>query len=104
MPNTDFWDKFIVHGYKIGFAYWLLFMLPQSGQAQLFRWARQHNVSYDNQKITYGFSIGLHTSSYQVKYSNKFVSRQLDSVTQVQPIFSPGFSLGFLINYRFNEF
>ncbi len=104
MPNVDFWDKLIVHRYKIGFACLLLFMLPQIGQAQLFRWARQHNASYDNQKITYGFSIGLHTSSYQVKYSNKFVSPKLDSVTQVQPIFSPGFSLGFLVNYKINEF
>ncbi len=104
MPNVDFWDKLTVHCYKIGFASLLLFLLPHPGQAQLFRWARQHNTSYDNQKITYGFSIGLHTSSYQVKYSNRFVSPKLDSVTQVQPIFSPGFSLGFLANYRISDF
>ncbi len=104
MPNVDFWDKFIIHRYQIGLACLLLFLLPQVGQAQLFRWARQHNSSYDNQKITYGFSIGLHTSSYQVKYSNQFVSPKLDSLTQVQPVFSPGFSLGFLVNYKIGEF
>ena len=104
MPNVDFWDKFIVHSHKIGFACLLLVMLPQLGQAQLFRWSRQHNPDYDNKKITYGFSIGLHTSSYQLKYSNKFVSKPYDTVHSVQPVFLPGFSLGFLVNYRLNEF
>src|SRR5882757_9141465 len=104
MPNVDFWDKFIVHSHKIGFTCLLLVMLPQLGQAQLFRWSRQHNPDYDNKKITYGFSIGLHTSSYQLKYSNKFVSKPYDTVHSVQPVFLPGFSLGFLVNYRLNEF
>ncbi len=104
MPNVDFWDKFIVHSHKIGLTCLLLVMLPQLGQAQLFRWSRQHNPEYDKKKITYGFSIGLHTSSYQLKYSNKFVSKPYDSVHSVEPVFLPGFSLGFLVNYRLNEF
>jgi hypothetical protein len=104
MPNVDIWDKFIVHSHKIGFACLLLVMLPQLGQAQLFRWTRQYNPDYDKKKITYGFSIGLHTSSYQLKYSNKFVSKPYDTVHSIQPVFLPGFSLGFLVNYRINEF
>jgi len=104
MPNIDLWDKFTVYSYKIGLTCLLLAMLPQLGQAQLFRWTRQHNPDYDKKKITYGFSIGIHTSSYQVKYSNKFVSRPYDTVHSVQPVFLPGFSLGFLVNYRLNEF
>jgi len=79
-------------------------VLPQFGQAQIFRWARQHNPDYDKKLITYGFSIGLHTSSYQVKYSDKFVSKPYDSVHSVQPVYLPGFSLGFLVNYRLAEF
>jgi hypothetical protein len=39
-----------------------------------------------------------------VKYANKFVAPKLDTLHSVQPIFLPGFSLGFLVNYRFNEF
>ena len=104
MPTADLWDKLTVYSYKIGLTCLLLAMLPQFGQAQLFRWTRQHNPEYDKKKITYGFSIGLHTSSYQVKYSNKFVSKPYDTVHSVQPVFLPGFSLGFLVNYRFNEF
>jgi hypothetical protein len=79
-------------------------MLPQLGQAQIFRWARQHNPDYDKKKFTYGFSIGLHTSSYQVKYSDKFVSKPYDTVHSVQAVYLPGFSLGFLVNYRLTEF
>jgi hypothetical protein len=81
-----------------------LLLLATASHAQLFRWARQHNPNYDERKISYGFSIGLHTSSYQVKYSDQFVTNSLSSLQSVQPEFIPGFSLGFLVNYRLNEF
>jgi hypothetical protein len=104
MPAFDFRDKLALHGRKIGLACLLQLMLSQAGHAQLFRWTRQHNPDYDKKKITYGFSIGLHTSTYQVKYSNKFVTKAYDTVHSVQPVFLPGFSLGFLVNYRITEF
>lgn len=104
MPTVDLRYKLALHGYKIGLTCLLLMVLPQFGQAQIFRWARQHNPDYDKKLITYGFSIGLHTSSYQVKYSDKFVSKPYDSVHSVQPVYLPGFSLGFLVNYRLAEF
>ncbi|MFN5168386.1 MAG: porin family protein [Cyclobacteriaceae bacterium] len=65
---------------------------------------KRKNVNYDEKLITYGFSIGIHTSAYQIQYSDQFVTNQLDTVHSVMAEFSPGFSLGFLINYRFNEF
>ena len=104
MPTVDLRYKLALHGYKIGLTCLLLMVLPQFGQAQIFRWARQHNPDYDKKLITYGFSIGLHTSSYQVKYSDKFVSKPYDSVHSVQPVYLSGFSLGFLVNYRLAEF
>lgn len=104
MSTAYFWDKLFVHRYKIGLSCFVLALLPLSGQAQLFRWTRQHNPSYDNRKITYGFSIGIHTSTYQVKYSDKFVTKAYDTVHSVQPVFLPGFSLGFLVNYKLGDF
>jgi hypothetical protein len=103
MPTVDLRNKFALYSYKIGLTCLLLAALPQLGQAQLFRWTRQHNPEYDKKRITYGFSIGLHTSTYQVKYSNQFVSKPYDTVHSVTPVYLPGFSLGFLVNYRFNE-
>src|ERR1041385_2189394 len=104
MPIAYVWNKLLVHRNKVRLVVFALALIPLRSNAQLFRWARQHNPSYDDRKISYGFSIGLHTSSYQVKYSNKFVTPKLDTLHSVTPVFLPGFSLGFLLNYRFNEF
>jgi hypothetical protein len=79
-------------------------VLPFTSHGQGFLWARMHNPHYDDRKITYGFMIGLHTSTYQVKYSDQFVTPKLDTVHSVEGSYSPGFSLGFLVNLRLNEF
>jgi hypothetical protein len=79
-------------------------LAPVISQGQIFKWARENNPNYDHRKISYGFMIGLHTTAYQVKYSDQFVTTQFDTVHSVMAEFSPGFSLGFLVNYRINEF
>lgn len=103
MRATYIWNKYPLYGRKIILLTALLLTVA-SAQAQLFKWARQHNPNYDDRKFSYGFSIGLHTSSYQVNYSDQFVTKKFDTVHSVQPQFIPGFSLGFLVNYRLNEF
>jgi hypothetical protein len=82
----------------------LLGCLPLVSTGQRFKWARQHNPNYDTRLISYGFMIGLHTTAYQVAYADEFVTPQYDTVSSVMAQFSPGFSLGFLVNYRVNEF
>ncbi len=102
MQTTHLWHKLFVFRYQI-----ILFaslLSYHATEAQLFRWARQNNPDYDQRRISYGFSIGLHTSGYEVNYSNQFVTKSLDTVHSVQPDYIPGFSLGFLVNYRVNEF
>jgi len=86
----------------------LLLLIPGSSllaqhSGHQFMWARRNNPEYDRRKITYGFSIGLHTSAYQIKYSDKYVSPQLDTLVSVDPPFIPGFSLGFLVNFRLHD-
>lgn len=100
MRSTDIRDKFTVLGYQI-----TVFLLLTAGisYGQHFKWARRNNPEFDNRKISYGFMIGLHTSAYQIKYSDKFVTQSFDTVHSVQGEFSPGFSLGFLVNLRLNE-
>jgi hypothetical protein len=71
-----------------------------SAHSQRYRWANENNPSYDDRQISYGFMIGLHTSGYQVKYSNQFVTQNFDTVHSVMAPYSPGFSLGFLVNLR----
>ncbi|HYG19068.1 MAG TPA: porin family protein [Ohtaekwangia sp.] len=74
-------------------------------EAQKSRWARRNNPNYDDKKLTYGFLIGLHTSAYQIKYSDSMVvTPKFDTLHSVNPSWSSGFSLGFIVNYRLTDF
>ena len=75
-----------------------------TARGQQHRWVQRNNPNYDSKKLTYGFLIALHTSIYQIKYSDAFVSQQLDTVHSVNPQWSSGFSLGFIVNYRLSEY
>lgn len=99
MQVANFWSKFIIHRHKI-VAGILFMLLPFDAVCQRFKWARENNPNYDERKISYGFMIGIHTSAYQIKYSNQFVTQNFDTVHSVMTPFSPGFSLGFLVNLR----
>ena len=101
MQATNIWNKFTLHRNQVVLL--CLVMLSTGVSGQTFKWARQHNPNYDERKISYGFMIGIHTSAYQVKYSDKFVTQSFDTVHSVLPPFSPGFSLGFLVNLRLNS-
>jgi hypothetical protein len=78
----------------------LFSLLFLTAQGQSWRWARENNPRYDERKLSYGFVIGLHSSAYQVKYSDQFVTQALDTVHSVMAQASPGFSLGGLVNLR----
>lgn len=67
------------------------------------RWAPRNNPNYDSRKLTYGFLIGIHSSAFKLKYSDRFVGQEFDSVHSVIPGWSGGFSLGFIVNYRLDD-
>lgn len=101
MDAIDFRNQLAVHRSKIIAV--VLLGLPLTLCGQIFKWATENNPRYDDRRISYGFQIGIHTSSYQIKYSDSMVSKKLDSLHSVVPSFSPGFSLGFLVNYHAND-
>ncbi|MFZ6011263.1 MAG: porin family protein [Bacteroidota bacterium] len=103
MQGTDIRNKLYLYGKKIVFSTLLLCVL-QAGYGQKVRWVRKNNPNYDDRRITYGFLIGLHTTTYQIKYSDRFVTPNFDTIYTIQPQWSPGFSLGFIVNYRLTEF
>ncbi len=100
MRSINIWNKFTLLGYQITV---LLILLSGLSYGQHFKWARRNNPEFDNRKFSYGFMIGIHTSAYQLKYSDQFVTQNFDTVHSVQTPFSSGFSLGFLVNLRLNE-
>jgi hypothetical protein len=79
----------------------LVIILCMAGEshAQKVSWLKRKNQNYDNKRLTYGFLIGLHSTAYQIKYSDRFVTPQFDTLYAVEPDWSPGFSLGFIVNY-----
>jgi hypothetical protein len=98
--------KFNLYGPKVILPACVLMALciASVSHAQSYRYARKNNPNYDERKLSYGFLIGLHSSAYQIKYSDRFVTQDFDTVQAVFPGWSSGFSLGFIVNYRAQEF
>src|SRR5688572_2077594 len=103
MQDTNILYKFYIHRLKIILTLCLIANVLLC-EAQRTRWVQRNNPNYDDKKLTYGFLIALHTSTYQVDYADKFITQQFDTVHSVNPIWSSGFSLGFIVNYRLSEF
>src|SRR3989337_3960787 len=103
MQRVNVWNKLNLHRYKIS-AIVMLACCALQAEAQKTGWVEKNNPNYDNKKLPYGFLIGIHSSAYQIKYSDRFVTRDLDTVSAVLPSWSQGFALGFIVNYRFTEY
>jgi hypothetical protein len=103
MQDTNILYKFYIHRLKIILTLCLIANVLLC-EAQRTRWVQRNNPNYDDKKLTYGFLMALHTSNYQVDYADQFITQQLDTVHSVNPIWSSGFSLGFIVNYRLSEF
>jgi hypothetical protein len=51
---------------------------PVVGQQK--QWVQRNNPNYDNKKLTYGFLLALHSSTYNTTYYNAFVTQQCYTV------------------------
>lgn len=98
MYSSHIWHLLHIFRNKIARIIILIFFIPCSSVAQE---AFQFNLPFSDSKwLHYGFSIGLHTSSLQLKYSDKFVSEEMDTVHSIMPANAFGFSLGFITDFR----
>lgn len=101
MYPTHIWNLFHIYWYKIARVLAIAILIPLTSQAQE---AFQFNLPFSDSKwLHYGFSIGLHTSSFQLKYSDKFVTPEMDSVHSIMPANAFGFSLGFITDFRLED-
>jgi hypothetical protein len=103
MHTSYIWNKLHLYGPKIIVVLIVLLSIGHEGFSQKKRWVNKNNPNYDQRKLSYGFLIGLHSTAYQIKYSDKFVTHDFDTVYSVEPGWSPGFSLGFIVNYRLTD-
>lgn len=65
---------------------------------------------YDKRPVHYGFQIGIFRANFNLKYSDHFAQTlpdsmviARDSIMAVNPVSSPGFSLGMIVNFAMNK-
>ncbi len=104
MQNTNIWHQLHLHGKKIVVFLWLLFWLIPRVEAQQHYNKSENLPNYDNRWLHYGFLIGIHSSSYRVKYSDAYIAGGLDSLHSVMPGNSAGLSLGLIANLRLADY
>ena len=98
MHPSNFWNLFHLYRNKIVGIVAIVLLLPVTSKAQE---AFQYNLPFSDAKwLHYGFSIGLHGSNLQLKYSDKFTTSEMDSVHSIMPDNAFGFSLGFITDFR----
>ncbi len=89
---------FNIPGKKIILILFALQFLVQDGYSQT---NIDLNLPFSDARwLHYGFSIGLYSSNLRLKYSDKFVTSEFDSVHSIMPKSSFGFSLGFIVDFK----
>ena len=56
--------------------------------------------NYDDNRIHYGFLLGLHSSYYRMYYSNNFIDSNYNNLHSIIPSSKPGFKLGFIPDFN----
>lgn len=105
MYTFDFWHKLDLYRRKIVILTGCLMLASaMSVVGQGKRYVQKNNPNYDDRRFSYGFMIGIHSSAFQLKYSDAFVTDAFDTVYAVHPKWSGGFSLGFIVNLKVEEY
>lgn len=102
MHTTYLWSKLNLCRRKVVVTFFFLCIATVAVFSQ--RQVGMNNPNYDNRFLSYGFLIGLHNSTYQLKYSERFTSRELDNIYSISPRWARGFSLGFIVNLKLADF
>jgi hypothetical protein len=103
MQTTDiryqlnlYWRKIIVFNF-------LLILSIGSVTAQA-RFKEISQSGQDDKLISYGFFLASHTNYWRLKYTDAFITDPaLANIQSIMPIYTPGFSLGFLATFRLHD-
>jgi hypothetical protein len=86
--------------------YWrkiVLFILLFSGYFSQAQINKRYNLStYDDQKIHFGYLLGLNYSNFKVVLNDKFLAQ--DSIRAIFPTGKTGFEVGFIFNLRLADY
>jgi hypothetical protein len=104
MQSSNFWHKLNLQRYQIIVFLVVGLLSNVPALAQKTRWVEKNNPNYDQRKISYGFLLGLHSTTYQIKYADAFVTDAFDSLHSINPKWKAGFAIGFIVNRRINDY
>ncbi len=95
------WNMFDIYSRKIVLLILLTTAMLRYGFAQQYTQINLPNS--DARWIHYGFSIGVHSTSFKLNYSDAFVTPRFDSVHSIMPQNTFGFSLGLISDLRLHD-
>jgi len=104
MQTTHFWHQFHIRRAKVIVLSLLLCVVAKSNAQGYF--GLTNNSGSDDKLTSYGFFLGAHTASYQLRYSPEFLNpanSATGAIHSIFPKFTPGFSLGFIGILRFHD-
>ncbi|RAI87034.1 type IX secretion/gliding motility protein PorT/SprT [Algoriphagus yeomjeoni] len=106
MQTTYIWNKLNLRRNKVillGLVFFLA-AIPTFGQGMF---GLTSASASDNRPLSYGFFLAGHNSTLRIKYTDAFLNstsaNEFDNVRSIQPLFSAGFSLGFIGILRFHD-
>ena len=103
MQTTHFWHQLHLRRAKVIILSILLLCGVAESHAQGY-FGLTNNSGSDDKRTSYGFFLGMHNASYQLRYTPEFLSDpNNDDIHSILPKFTPGFSLGFIGIYRFHD-
>jgi hypothetical protein len=110
MDTINIWNKFNLHWQKVVVLLIIILSAVSISSAQdnkqkkTFGTTRGSNnlPNYDDKMFHYGFTIGVNSARYRITPSSLYLST--DSILNVNPKSSGGFSLGFIVNYRLADY
>ena len=105
MQTTHFWHQLHLRRAKVI----ILSILLLCGVAESHApgcFGLTNNSGSDDKRTSYGFFLGMHNASYQLRYTPEFLNPANSATAAIHsifPKFTPGFSLGFIGIYRFHD-
>jgi len=90
---------------KVSLLFFFLFFLIQTVFSQA-RYGEISKAGQDDKLISYGFFLAGHSNTFRLKYSDAFLDPSNgpgSNIESIVPVYSAGFSLGFLGILRFHD-
>ncbi len=105
MQTTHLWHQLHLRRAKVIVLSLLLLCVVTKINGQGY-FGLTNNPGSDEKLVSYGFFLGAHTASYQLRYSPEFLNPTNvanNTIHSIYPKFTPGFSLGFIGILRFHD-